>query len=162
MHFLSHIFKKKYLHRHWIFHFYDITFSMTNFHSISLLQIMKLCGIRKFLFPHVDNCQYLLYFTLLTVVRQVHRYGNILWICCNNPLHFVACTKIGTSCSRRSRYSWRRLPVWSLKVVRWGLRTELCKVVGTSEKESNHLYKFFLSAETILGVDLFFKSVLLF
>lgn len=91
-------------------------------------------------------------------MRQVHRYGNILWICCNNPLHFVACTKIGTSCSRRSRYSWRRLPVWSLKVVRWGLRTELCKVVGTSEKESNHLYKIFLSAETILGVDLFFLN----
>lgn len=34
----------------------------------------------------------------------------------------------------------------SLKVVRRGLRTELCKVVGASEKDSNHSF-IFLSAE---------------
>lgn len=33
----------------------------------------------------------------------------------------------------------------SLKVVRRGLRTELCKVVGASEKDSNQ--SFFISAE---------------
>lgn len=85
-------------------------------------------------------------FTLLTGVQQDHRCGNIPWICYNNPPHFAACTKIGSSCMRRNTNFWRRLPVLSLKVVRRGLRTELCKVVGASEKDSNHSF-IFLSAE---------------
>lgn len=40
----------------------------------------------------------------------------------------------------------------SLKVVRRGLRTELCKVVGASEKDSNQSFiYFFLSAELFWG-----------
>lgn len=47
----------------------------------------------------------------------------------------------------------------SLKVVRRGLRTELCKVVGASEKDSNQSFIFFISRTFWEGGGANIKSV---